>query len=448
LSGLNNLELETPKISVILPVYNEENYIRECIDSILSQTFSDFELICVDDGSTDASLDILSEYKDKDGRIKIILQQNQYAGVARNNGMSVARGDYLLFLDSDDFFEPDMFKKIYQTAVEYNLDITMCHYGVYDEELQCRQEVGLVGNNFWKKSEGHADACDVIMNHAIFQAAIGWAWDKLFRREYVEKCGYKFSNFRNSEDGFFVYMLMACTDKIGRIQERLVWHRMNNANSVSHSHEKQWEAAFMMLEAIYRELKAKNIYETYEKSFLSVALGHQIYYLETMQTQEVFDKCFGYIKNVTDPLFSPLKYKGCLYCADTQIDKYKSIIMGTSEEYLMGWISELKVQCRNEKYKDWIFPYDKVEKNSKVIIYGAGTVGLSFWKQLRRTEYCSELYIVDKKATSPAMGIRRIAEITFDYIIIAILDGHVRVSVKKWLMDDMQVDEDKIITLI
>jgi glycosyltransferase involved in cell wall biosynthesis len=445
---LNKQKFEIPRISVILPVYNEEKYIRECVDSILAQSFSDFELICVDDGSTDASLSILNEYKDNDGRIKIITQQNQYAGVARNNGMSIAKGDYLLFLDSDDFFEPDMFQKMYKTAVEHNLDIIMCHYGVYDEKLQFRQEAELVGNNLWKKSKEQLDIWDVIEGHSIFQAAIGWAWDKMFRREYVEKCGYKFSDFRNSEDGFFVFMLMACTDKIGRIKEQLVWHRMNNANSVSHSHEKQWEAAFRMLETIYQELNAQNIYEVYEKSFLSEVIGHQIYYLETMRKQEMFDNCFNYIKNVTDKLFSPLKYMGGLYCSDKLIDKYKSIIVGTSEEYLMDRISELKVQCRNEKYKDWTFPYDMVEKNSRVVIYGAGTVGQSFWKQLRQTQYCSELYIVDKNAKSPEMEIERIAEIAFDYIVIAILDGRARVSVKRWLMDDMQVDEKKIITLI
>jgi glycosyltransferase involved in cell wall biosynthesis len=430
-----------------LPVYNEEKYIRECIDSILSQTFPDFELICVDDGSTDASLYILGEYKDNDSRIKIISQKNQYAGIARNNGMSVAGGDYLLFLDSDDFFEPDMFRIMYETAVKYDFDITMCRYGLYDEEMQHRQNVAFGGNNFWEKMYEQSDDLEVIKNNAIFQAAKGWAWDKLFRREYVEKCGYMFSNFRNSEDGFFVYMLMACTGKIGRINEPMVWHRVNNDNSVSHSHEKQWEAGFNMWKDIYHGLREKMIYEIYEKSFLSEVVVHQLYYLETMGTQDGFDKCYYYIKNVTDPLFSPLKYEGGLYCSDTQIDKYKSIVSGTSEEYLMDRIRELKVQCRNEKYKDWVFPYDKVERNSRVVIYGAGTVGLSFWKQLSQTEYCSELYMVDKKAQSPEMEIKRIAEITFDYIVIAILDGRARVSVKKWLMDDMQVDEGKIITL-
>ena len=97
----------TPKVSVIIPVYNVEDYLRQCLDSVINQTLKDIEIICVDDGSTDKSLEILHEYEKKDSRITVLTQKNQYAGVARNVGMSVATGKYFVFLDSDDFFEPE-----------------------------------------------------------------------------------------------------------------------------------------------------------------------------------------------------------------------------------------------------------------------------------------------------------------------------------------------------
>ena len=94
-----------PKVSVIIPVYNVEKYLRECLDSVVNQTLKDIQIILIDDGSTDSSLGICKEYAQKDNRIKIIEQKNQGAGAARNRGMSEAKGDYLYFLDSDDFLE-------------------------------------------------------------------------------------------------------------------------------------------------------------------------------------------------------------------------------------------------------------------------------------------------------------------------------------------------------
>ena len=103
-----------PKVSVIIPIYNVETYLPQCLDSIINQTLKEIEIICVDDGSTDKSLDILKEYAKKDKRVAIITQKNLHAGVARNAGLSQAKGEYISFLDSDDFCEPEMFEKMYQ----------------------------------------------------------------------------------------------------------------------------------------------------------------------------------------------------------------------------------------------------------------------------------------------------------------------------------------------
>ena len=100
-----------PKVSVIIPVYNVEKYLGPCLDSILGQTLNNIEVICVDDGSTDRSLDILREYEKRDARVKVLTQPNTNAGAARNKGIQQARGEYLSFLDSDDHFDPTMLEK-------------------------------------------------------------------------------------------------------------------------------------------------------------------------------------------------------------------------------------------------------------------------------------------------------------------------------------------------
>ena len=125
----------TPKVSVIIPVYNVEEYLRECLDSVVNQTLKEIEIICVDDGSTDNSLEILKEYAKKDSRITVITQQNLHAGVARNAGLAVARGEYLSFLDSDDFFELNMLEETYEVAKTENSDLTFYQYKNYNNEI-------------------------------------------------------------------------------------------------------------------------------------------------------------------------------------------------------------------------------------------------------------------------------------------------------------------------
>ena len=98
---------------MIVPVYNVEEYLPECLDSILSQTLTNIEVICIDDGSSDNSVKILKEYENKDKRIKLLFQKNQGAAVARNAGLKIAEGEYVSILDSDDFFEPDFLEKMY-----------------------------------------------------------------------------------------------------------------------------------------------------------------------------------------------------------------------------------------------------------------------------------------------------------------------------------------------
>jgi hypothetical protein len=114
-----------PKISVIIPVYNTEKYLSQCLDSVLTQTFQDFEVICVNDGSTDGSLAILEEYAKKDPRIRVLTQVNQGQSVARNEGMKLAGGEYICFLDSDDFYDEDFLYTLYTKSVESDADIVM-----------------------------------------------------------------------------------------------------------------------------------------------------------------------------------------------------------------------------------------------------------------------------------------------------------------------------------
>ena len=123
------------KISVIVPVYNCENYIEESIRSILNQSFKDIEVICIDDGSTDDSLNILKELSMQDARLKVYTQENQGVSVARNNALEKVSGDYIYFFDADDYAVEDCLEKAYSNAVNNDSDMVIFYYDNYDDDL-------------------------------------------------------------------------------------------------------------------------------------------------------------------------------------------------------------------------------------------------------------------------------------------------------------------------
>ena len=127
----NNIDI---KVSVIMPIYNADKYLASAIDSVLAQTLTEFELICIDDGSTDDSLKILKEYRERDERIRIVTENNAGPGLARNNGIRRSRGEYIAFVDADDFLAPSFLELLYVYAKENELDIAISSYDTYNDK--------------------------------------------------------------------------------------------------------------------------------------------------------------------------------------------------------------------------------------------------------------------------------------------------------------------------
>ena len=118
----------TPIISIIVPIYKTEKQLGRCIDSILSQTFTDFELILIDDGSPDRCPELCDDYEKQDNRIRVIHKKNEGQARARNIGLDLAKGQYIGFVDSDDYIERDMYEKLYSALVKNNADLCICGY--------------------------------------------------------------------------------------------------------------------------------------------------------------------------------------------------------------------------------------------------------------------------------------------------------------------------------
>ena len=223
-----------PIVSVILPVYNVDKYLRECLDSILNQSFKDIEVICVDDGSQDNSLNILKEYADKDNRIVILQQLNQGAGVARNYGMSIARGKYLSFLDSDDFFNTKLFEEVVLEADCKNADIVIYKFKQFNDRLGTldKESSGFKKNIFGSSTFSFRDA-----KNDFFSITNPAAWNKLFNRDFIERNQLMFQDNKRTNDLFFTYAALVCAEKITLLDKDLVYYRVGmRSNSQSTNH--------------------------------------------------------------------------------------------------------------------------------------------------------------------------------------------------------------------
>lgn len=209
-----------PKISIVIPVYNVELYLRECLDSICAQTFTDWECICVDDGSTDMSPVILDEYASEDSRFRIVKREHSNAGACRNAGLDLAQGEYLSFLDSDDVFAPKMLEILIRTIEKGCADIAICHeFGFLDGESFSSRFT----TNFKTVSTYHNPV-------NIFQKWVGWAWDKLFKHELVLSKNIRFQECASYNDMAFVYSMLSIANSISEVDCKLIGHRKHNSS--------------------------------------------------------------------------------------------------------------------------------------------------------------------------------------------------------------------------
>ncbi len=196
-----------PAISVIVPVYNVEKYLARCLDSILNQTFTDFEVICVNDGSKDGSLTILQKYAQKDARILVLEQENQGLSMARNNGMKVAQGRYISFVDSDDAIEKQCLEIAYNIAIDNSADMVMWDYQKVDEENQPSRT--FITNKI------HATTFSIherLQNKTVKTLILPMPWLFLYKKSFIQNETFIPNIYH--EDEAFIYNLLTKNPKI------------------------------------------------------------------------------------------------------------------------------------------------------------------------------------------------------------------------------------------
>jgi len=283
-----------PKISVIIPVYNTEKYLRECLDSVLNQIFQDFEIICINDGSTDNSLQILNEYAKKDERIKVISQKNKGAGAARNQGLKIAKGEYLAFLDGDDFFEKEFLDKMYHKSKNNDCDIVICSANRYNINTKITEYMPWalrVEKLPEKKVFSYKD-----MPNNIFNFAQNWNWNKIFKRDFIIKNNIKFQELYRTNDLYFTCCALVLASNITTIEEPLVNYRVGmttNCQQTNHLHPLDFYEAFKKLRKFLIKL---DIYEEVKESFTTWATSGCKHNIGSISNDKIKTKVIKKIK--------------------------------------------------------------------------------------------------------------------------------------------------------
>jgi len=203
-------------ISIIVPCYNVEKYVAKCMESILHQTYSNIEVIAVDDGSTDNTAVILRSFE-SDKRVRIINQPNSGVSAARNRGISSATGDFLAFVDSDDWAEPDMYEKLYNALTGCDADVAVCNYNlIYDDRVE---------KQYSKMREQSVDIYVDVYGYFVRFCACArpnnYLWTRLYRMDLVRKSGVIFKEYRLGDEVLFNFKLLPHLKKVAFIPDGL-----------------------------------------------------------------------------------------------------------------------------------------------------------------------------------------------------------------------------------
>lgn len=234
--------MSAPKVSVVVPIYNVEKYLRVCLDSLVGQTLKEIEIICVDDGSTDSSKEIIREYVKKDARVKMIAKEkNSGYGNSMNQGFDMAGGEYIGILESDDFAEPTMYEKLYAAAHENSLDMVKSSFWFYysvPKAYNEKYEVASKGTE--KRTFCPAWDFDAPMEMVEFFNMKPSIWSAIYRAEFIRKNNIRVLETPGAsfQDTSFNFKVMALAGRVQTLREAFVHYRQDNEGSSINSQSK------------------------------------------------------------------------------------------------------------------------------------------------------------------------------------------------------------------
>lgn len=382
------------KIGVVVTVFNMENYISNCINSILQQTYKGIELVIVDDGSTDSSGAMCDKLARKDSRVKVIHQENQGPILARLHGVEQIEAEYVTFVDGDDWLDENLYQDIMEGKFLEKTD--MVSFGIF---------------RYRRDNDVYGDLC-------IFKEGI-------YRRENIEK----------------------------DMLPRLFWDLAKCTYGLDPS----------LCSKIFRkELLLKHLRNI---SDLNIHYGEDIAVLYPLVlecgTIVILDKCYYYHRmrkgNVLAPYYQDAQYYEKLYYLYRYLYQafsayqYGEMLLKQLDYFYMYSVRSGKIKYGDLAFEErFLFPFDKIRKGSRLILYGAGQVGQTFYCQLRKVRFCEIVCWVDQDYQlynrSEIKSVESIKAADYDYILIAVYGKETAVVIKNCLMK-MGVASSKIVTI-
>lgn len=265
--------MQTPIISIIMPVYNMEKFLPETLLSIQAQTFENFEVICVDDGSIDHSAEILKRISQQDERFVYLYQNNAGAGAARNYGFSNAKGKYAIFLDSDDLFSPLLLEKLYDAITTNEADIAACNFSKFNYNGTETQHEGVhtrwIPNGLTVFS--YRDTPDYIM-----RVINPTPWNKLYRSEFIREKGLKYEEISSTNDITFAAVSVAAAERVTYIKDSLVRYRVGHSGTISATKTKNLNNVAIAIDSAVRQASMLPHCELIRNSILSFVVDNYI----------------------------------------------------------------------------------------------------------------------------------------------------------------------------
>lgn len=334
-----------PLVSVIVPVYNSKDHLQQCLDSIFAQSYGEWELICVDDGSTDGSADILRENAARCARMRILGQENSGPGRARNNGLGIAQGRYVLFVDSDDFIAPDLLEKAVARAEETEADIVIWDMWFYNQRHSRLQHPPMGIFHFDRFDNG-----DKVFSYKdnpdwIFLSFQNYPWNKLFRLSLVKEKNLQFQeDVLRTEDLLFVCSALIEARRIACLRDRLSCYRVLRAGSAMATKDRtpfDFHRAFL---ALREWLVGKGVYGEVERSYVTWALSSALYNLHTFNVVTTFKEVYAFLRDGGLRDLGVKEFSPDYYLIDGLHASLKRIESLSAEEYLFDYAKRLDLE--------------------------------------------------------------------------------------------------------
>lgn len=433
------------KVSVIVSVYNTEKFLKQCMDSIEGQTLKDIEIICVNDGSTDGSLEILKSYAKKDSRVKVYTKDNEGFGgaSARNFGLDLAIGEYVSILDSDDFFDVQMLEKVVEKADALQTDIVVFGGYEYDERNGNTYKVGSILS---EKEIPEKEVFSYKDCPGIYQLSQGMAWNKLYRRSFLNRNGIRFQKIKYTDDAYFTFANMVLAKKITVLKEYLCYYRVNSGVSQTDGLNDYPDSAFEPYLALKKSLIEWGKYEEVKKSLINCEVSFFRYFYDKITRFDTFEYLHNKFKN---DVFLELDISDAPQeiFNDRRVWMWTRQIMENSPGDMLLKTARGHGGDATTAIMRFAFPYHLIKRECRIILIGAGIMGRHYYSQLMLSGYCDVVCWAEQENPFRLSYISTLDDIKkceFDYVVIAYMQQRLIDPVLS-LLEFMGVKKDKII---